>query len=62
MSAGRRRALDDALRCRLSSIEEEDAIDFLPMDEDHYDHSIALLPHIAPGKTGNAAHRIASGG
>lgn len=58
VSAERRRALDDALRRRLSNIQEEEAIDYLPMDEDHYDHSIALLPHIAPGQTGNAVHRV----
>lgn len=48
--------LDKQLTQRLRHIAHEQAIPFRPMTEDHYDHAIKLLPHVAPGETGNRAH------
>lgn len=48
--------LDEQLEQRLRRITEEQPIPFLPLTEDHYDHAIRLLPHVAPCETGNRAH------
>lgn len=57
ITAARFDVLADDLTRRLAGICREEPIGYLPMDEDHYDHSIALLPQVAPGVTGTAAHR-----
>jgi NAD(P)H dehydrogenase (quinone) len=41
---------------RLRHVAEEAPIPYRPMTEDQYDHTIKLLPHIAPSDTGNHAH------
>lgn len=51
--------LDTELTQRLKNVLDEEPITYLPLDEAHYDHSIRLHDHIAPGKLGNAAHRTA---
>jgi NAD(P)H dehydrogenase (quinone) len=48
--------LDGELVARLSTVMAEEPLPYLPMDEDNYDHSIRLRPHIKPGRTGNDAH------
>jgi NAD(P)H dehydrogenase (quinone) len=52
----RRNALEGDLAGRLAGVMDEEPIGYLPMDEEHYDHAIALLPHIAPNHSGNGAH------
>lgn len=46
-----------ALVERLGAVRDEEAIPYLPMTDEFYDHSIALHPHVARGVTGGAAHR-----
>ncbi|PFG65962.1 NAD(P)H dehydrogenase (quinone) [Propionibacteriaceae bacterium ES.041] len=50
--------LERALTRRLTGVLDEIPIGYRPMDDEHYDHSIALHPQLAPGATGTAAHRI----
>lgn len=45
-----------ALTARLGTVPHEAPIDYLAMDEEHYDHSIRLRGHINPGREGNSAH------
>lgn len=49
------RADADLVR-RLRGVAEEQPIAYLPLDEEHYDHSIRLRDHVAPHAQGNAAH------
>ncbi|MBO0811969.1 MAG: NAD(P)H-dependent oxidoreductase [Microlunatus sp.] len=51
---GQERALVE----RLAGVLDEDPIHYLPLDDDHYDHSIRLRDPIAAGEQGNAAHRM----
>lgn len=48
-----------ALALRLRGIEDELPIPYLPMDDEHYDHSIRLHPHVSPDRSDNGAHRVA---
>lgn len=48
--------LEDELTNRLQTVMTEPAIPYLPMTDDHYDHSIRLHPYIAPAEHGNHAH------
>lgn len=48
--------LGNELAGRLKGVMEEKPLAYLPMDEENYDHSIKLLPHISPAHTGNDAH------
>ncbi|MEO9328529.1 hypothetical protein ABFT43_11515 [Gordonia sp. B21] len=50
--------LDRTLVDRLARIADEDPIEYLPMTDDFYDHSIALHDHVSPGIEGTAAHRV----
>lgn len=50
--------MSDGLRRRLRAVRGEEPIPYLPMTDDHYDHSIALHPHIAAGESGGRAHRV----
>ncbi len=56
VSPERLRRLDIDLAARLRGIGEERPIDYLPMDDEHYDHRIALHRHIAPARIGPDAH------
>lgn len=42
---------------RLHTISTEEPIDYLPMNDDNYDHTIQLHPHVSADRVGNAAHR-----
>ncbi|WAC55335.1 NAD(P)H-dependent oxidoreductase [Gordonia sp. SL306] len=42
---------------RLVRLRDEDPIPYLPLDEQYYDHSIRLLPHVSPGASDTRAHR-----
>jgi NAD(P)H dehydrogenase (quinone) len=44
------------LAARLRNVMDEPRLPYFPMDDEHYDHSIRLRPHIAPCRTGNLAH------
>jgi NAD(P)H dehydrogenase (quinone) len=44
------------LTTRLAGVMAEDAIPYLPLSEEYYDHAVRLLPHVAAGETGNQAH------
>jgi NAD(P)H dehydrogenase (quinone) len=48
--------VESDLTDRLQQIRKEAPIPYLPLTEDYYDHSIRLLPHVAPSTTGNSAH------
>lgn len=41
---------------RLRKVGDEEPIPYLPMTDEHYDHSIKLHPHVAPGRVDNSAH------
>jgi NAD(P)H dehydrogenase (quinone) len=48
--------IDKHLIRRLRHVWHEAPIPYLSMTEDHYDHTIKLLPHIASSETGTHAH------
>lgn len=50
------KALETSLCDRLAGIAEESPIDYLPMTDEFYDHSIKLHEHIAPGDDTFRAH------
>lgn len=50
--------LETELEARLRAVCDEEPLAYRPLDEQHYDHSIALHPHVAAGVEGNAAHVI----
>ncbi|GAA1077395.1 NAD(P)H-dependent oxidoreductase [Tsukamurella spumae] len=52
------RRLGEELAERLGTVGAEEPIPYLPMTDEYYDHSIALHPHVSPGLTGGAAHRL----
>lgn len=56
VDATRMPELEKELVVRLRGMGDEEPLPYLPMTDEHYDHSIALLPHVAPGRTGNDAH------
>lgn len=41
---------------RLQHILQEAPIPYLPLEEEYYDHSIRLHPHVSPSDTSNRAH------
>jgi NAD(P)H dehydrogenase (quinone) len=49
--------VENDLTHRMAHLDQEPPIPYLPLTEDFYDHSIQLLPHIAPSESGNQAHR-----
>lgn len=51
----------NTLKDRLLTVMTEPPIPYLPMDDDHYDHSIQLHPHISAGRSGTTAHRATGG-
>ncbi|ADG78959.1 NAD(P)H-dependent oxidoreductase [Tsukamurella paurometabola] len=51
------RVMTEGLRRRLRTVTTEEPIAYLPMTDEHYDHSIALHAHIAAGESGGRAHR-----
>jgi NAD(P)H dehydrogenase (quinone) len=48
--------VDNTLRQRLLTVMTEPPIPYLPMSDEHYDHSIRLHPHVSAGEVGNVAH------
>ncbi|TQL67788.1 NAD(P)H dehydrogenase (quinone) [Nocardioides albertanoniae] len=49
--------LETDLAVRLKGVTDEPRIEYLPMTDDHYDHTIKLHPSVAPGKEDLSAHR-----
>jgi NAD(P)H dehydrogenase (quinone) len=45
------------LSVRLQGVMTEPRIDYRPMAEEHYDHTIRLHDSVAPGEDGLNAHR-----
>lgn len=56
VDADRLHALEAELTSRLGQIMTEPAIPYLPMSDEHYDHTIRLHPHVAHDVVGNHAH------
>lgn len=54
---GRFDTVQAELRQRLATIVDEPAIPYLPMNDEYYDHSIRLHPHISTGVQGNLGHQ-----
>lgn len=57
VDATRADRLERCLADRLARIEAEEPIDYLPLDDEFYDHSIRLHDDVSPGLEGIAAHR-----
>ncbi|BDH57692.1 hypothetical protein [Tsukamurella sp. PLM1] len=49
--------LADGLATRLRTVDADEPIPYLPLTDEHYDHSIALHPHVRAGERGGRAHR-----
>lgn len=56
VDAERMEQLADDLRARLGGVMAEPRIAYRPLTEEHYDHAIRLLPHVAPHRQGLDAH------
>ncbi|WP_376740133.1 NAD(P)H-dependent oxidoreductase [Gordonia paraffinivorans] len=57
VDATRANRLERCLADRLARIDGEELIDYLPLDDEFYDHSIRLHDDVSPGLEGIAAHR-----
>lgn len=56
VSAARLTEIEAGLTARLDGVMHESPLPYLPMDDEHYDHAIALHPHVNACGSGNAAH------
>jgi len=56
VSAARLAEIEASLTARLDGVTREPPLPYLPMDDEHYDHAIALHPHVNACRSGNDAH------